>query len=68
MNNYPLITHNIFRGDIMNRLNSSKCSHFKPMSDLPYHIKSHSCSHCAFYNTKNCHKNFYDYLDYPDDD
>ncbi|MGN1317398.1 MAG: hypothetical protein ACI4VF_00170 [Lachnospirales bacterium] len=45
----------------------NKCSHFKPMNDLPFHIKSETCSHCAYYNTKNCHLNFYDNIDYPDD-
>lgn len=46
---------------------SKLCSHFKPMSDLPYRNSTESCSHCAFYNTKNCHMNFYDDIDYPDE-
>lgn len=48
-------------------LKQSSCSHFKPMSDLPHHVKGTGCSHCAFYNTSSCHKNFYDDIDYPDE-
>ncbi len=51
----------------MKKSNVLKCSHFKPMSDLPFHSKEENCNHCAFYNSKSCHKNYYDYLDFPEE-
>ncbi len=45
------------------------CSNFKPMSDMPHTFSSEpKCSHCAYFSTKDCCKNYLDALEYPDED
>lgn len=45
------------------------CANFKPVPDVPSRfVDEPICSHCAYYSTKNCHKDYLDTLEYPDDD
>jgi hypothetical protein len=42
------------------------CSHFKPMSTLPYSCKSSDCTHCEYYSKNGCHKSYYDAIEEAD--
>lgn len=45
------------------------CPHFKPLPEIPYMFRDEpKCSHCAYFSSKNCHKHYFDALEYPDDE
>lgn len=51
------------------RIYSKKgCTHYKPMANIPSIFSSEpTCKHCAHYSTKNCHKDYFDALEYPEE-
>lgn len=49
----------------MKRTTKKLCPSFKPYSELPYsqNYNIPSCSHCAYFSTRNCHQSSADNLD-----
>ncbi len=45
------------------------CQNYKPLPEIPSRFTDEPrCSHCAYFSTKNCHKDSLDALEYPDDE